>query len=118
LFIYATMNTSDQSLFPMDAAFKRRWDWRTVPVMSGSEQLKDVLVDQPGNDELLRWVDLISALNDRIVMRMAEDKRIAPWILPSRFDSSTRGGMARPSRHLADQRSHTRRSAQGLRRGV
>lgn len=49
--ILATMNTSDQSLFPIDSAFKRRWDWRYIPICQGKSNGEDGKQD----GELLDW---------------------------------------------------------------
>lgn len=68
LAIYATMNTSDQSLFPMDSAFKRRWDWEYVPIdyEKSASNLSSSFVVQLSESETFSWVDFIRAVNEVI----------------------------------------------------
>ena len=72
LFIWATMNTSDQSLFPIDSAFKRRWDWQYVPISDAGEGW---VIRVNGND--YSWWNFLEEINKRIYKATySEDKKL------------------------------------------
>ena len=72
LYIWATMNTSDQSLFPIDSAFKRRWDWQYVPIANARENWTiDV------NGKQYDWWDFLEKINALIGdTTNSEDKKL------------------------------------------
>ena len=77
LYILATMNTSDQSLFPIDSAFKRRWDWEYVPIEdAGKKHYIKV-----GNKKYDWWtfIDTINNSIDHITG--SEDKKMGYWFV-------------------------------------
>ena len=72
LYIWATMNTSDQSLFPIDSAFKRRWDWKYIPINTRKEQW---FID--ANNAKYSWSDFLEKINDIINDKTSsEDKQL------------------------------------------
>lgn len=80
--LLATMNTSDQSLFPIDSAFKRRWEWKYIKIKEGKDEngnkldwKVDVKMDESGT--LLPWWDFIKKINEIIAsMTSSADKQL------------------------------------------
>lgn len=79
LYIWATMNTSDQSLFPIDSAFKRRWNWKYVPIREGRDKETNALLNwyiNTGNKQY-DWWSFISKVNKLIgSLTNSEDKKL------------------------------------------
>lgn len=79
LYIWATMNTSDQSLFPIDSAFKRRWDWKYVPIREGRDKETNAKLNWYINtgDKQYNWWSFISKVNKLIgSLTNSEDKKL------------------------------------------
>ena len=81
LHIWATMNTSDQSLFPIDSAFKRRWDWQYVPIHDGR---KGWQIESDG--KRYDWWQFVDAMNDKIgAATYSEDKKLGYFFCKAKY---------------------------------
>ena len=88
LHILATMNTSDQSLFPMDSAFKRRWDWEYVPIQPNKV---DKVVIKIGDNEYY-WREFIIIVNEKIAKaHESEDKQLGPFFVKAKKEKNIDG---------------------------
>jgi len=83
MFIWATMNSADQGVFPMDTAFKRRWDFTYIGIDDNDEEIRGKYVAL-GNktSQKVEWNKLRKAINRFLAkQKINEDKQLGPYFL-------------------------------------
>lgn len=84
LYIWATMNSADQGVYPLDSAFKRRWSYKCQDVWAlregeNVETLINILYK--GKTEDILWDDFRNLINEKIA---EEDCYLGPWYFSNR----------------------------------
>ena len=87
LFIWATMNSADQGVFPMDTAFKRRWDFEYLDIDDGQEKIENIKINGrlPNSWKTFKnnkdsWNEIRIAINNELLhLGINEDKLMGPF---------------------------------------
>lgn len=81
MYIWATMNSADQGVFPMDTAFKRRWSFEYRGKDEG-ENKANYSVELP-NGQTCNWNELRKKINERLITEahVNEDKCLGPFFV-------------------------------------
>lgn len=83
MFIWATMNSADQGVFPMDTAFKRRWDFTYIGIDDNDEDIRGkYVVVGSENKQKIEWNELRKAINEFLAEeKINEDKQLGPYFI-------------------------------------
>ena len=88
LFIWATMNSADQGVFPMDTAFKRRWDFTYLGIDDNDDAIKGKFVKLGKGDaeKEVEWNSLRKSINTFLAKsNINEDKQLGPYFIAKRI---------------------------------
>ena len=97
MFIWSTMNSADQGVFPMDTAFKRRWNFEYLGINENEEKISGIgKIELAGSDEPVEWNILRRAINAKMSseqFKINEDKLMGPFFLSKKIIASDENGM-------------------------
>lgn len=83
MYIWATMNSADQGVYPMDTAFKRRWDFEYLGIDEGESVVQEYIVPIGKTGKTASWNELRKAINYKLLeAKVNEDKLIGPFFIP------------------------------------
>ncbi|WP_304103393.1 AAA family ATPase [Methanobrevibacter ruminantium] len=83
MYIWASMNSADQGVFPMDTAFKRRWDFEYIGINENESEIKNIIVNLGQSEQEVNWNQLRKAINNKLSKdcKVNEDKLLGPYFL-------------------------------------
>lgn len=83
MFIWATMNSADQGVFPMDTAFKRRWDFTYLGIDDNDQDLQGKYVYLADDkSQKVEWNKLRKDINNFLAKeKINEDKQLGPYFI-------------------------------------
>ena len=88
MFIWATMNSADQGVFPMDTAFKRRWDFTYLGIDDSEAGIKGktVVIGKGDHRKVIEWNELRKAINEELLTyKVNEDKLMGPYFISKKM---------------------------------
>lgn len=95
LYIWATMNSADDGVQPLDTAFKRRWKFNYISLNANEKAFgneKEFIIGRY-KGEFVFWNKFRKALNTKLKDRITEDRLIAPFFIsPNDFDENSELG--------------------------
>ena len=81
MYIWATMNSADQGVFPMDTAFKRRWEFEYIGIDKNEKDVENFYIPICERKKV-KWNELRKAINDKLIeLGINEDKLLGPFFL-------------------------------------
>lgn len=106
MFIWSTMNSADQGVFPMDTAFKRRWNFEYLGINENEEKISGIgKIELAGSDEPIEWNILRRAINAKMSsdqFKINEDKLMGPFFLSKKVIASDENGMIIDTKKFVD----------------
>lgn len=82
MYLWATMNSADQGVFPMDTAFKRRWSFRYMGIDDGEKFISDLVINLGNTGRKAKWNDFRKRINEVLLnARVNEDKLLGPFFV-------------------------------------
>lgn len=90
LYLYATMNSADQGVFPMDTAFKRRWDFEYLDIDNNQDKNGKKYSLGTGEKTVdVTWNELRIAINNQLKTFANEDKLLGYYFIPKNLDETS-----------------------------